>query len=198
MKNIAASTLAALALLLPLSTNAQETAPEPSSSVKFQFGLNYIGGFSNLIDVYEEYGYESDYEVPFGLNFMVRQEFSSGLGWDINIGPVILIEVEYDEDDDSEMNWLIPLEGDVRYTFIPEANASLYVRGGIRALIASGDDFDSDGVGFGAGVGVEFNRNRAVSYGIEASYNSARVKFNNYGEDTVKPYEFCVAFYTAF
>jgi opacity protein-like surface antigen len=205
MKKITLIAALTIAALLPLSLRAQTTPTEkaaaPSSSFKFQIGLTYLGGFSDITDVYENNGYDLSFKNPVGINFMVRQEFSNGLGWDVNLGPSILIVIDstYGSYSESSTDFILPIEADVRYTFFPNKDITPYVRGGLRYMFVSSDTWENDGLGFGVGVGVEFSHTKSFSYGIELSASTAQLKYETYNmEDTAKPCKFCVSVYCAF
>ncbi|MDP0501098.1 MAG: outer membrane beta-barrel protein [Verrucomicrobiota bacterium JB022] len=160
---------------------------------RFQIGLSYTSGFSDLVDEFEAEGYEMDWEWPVGVNFLVGQDFANGLGWDATIGPMVFIFGDADA-------YVIPLGVGGRYTFTPEANIAPYVRAGLSYAFAGGDYLDTGDLGYTGAVGVEFNRDRRMSFGLEASYNSATVEFDHYWENDadVKTHEWQIGAFIAF
>ena len=203
MKKLPIIAALAIAALSPLALKAQSTSSAQTTSLKMQIGVTYLGGYSDITDIYEKYGYEFSFKNPIGINVLLRQDFENGLGWDFNLGPAIMIKVD-DYYGDSATNYFLPLEADVRYTFFPNKDITPYVRGGLRYIYVSSDTWDSDGLGFGAAVGVEFNHTKSFSYGFELSVSTAEIKADAYDDDwdvveeKAKPCKFCITAYLAF
>jgi hypothetical protein len=95
----------------------------------------------------------------------------------------------------------IPIGLDLRYTFIPTANTSPYIRAGGRHHLASGDYVEGSTPGFFGGFGIEFLRDKRVNMGIEVSYDSSEIELErrryNTTED-VKPSELMVSIFVIF
>jgi len=152
-----------------------------SSSVKaadwrFPLGLTYVSGFEDVVGIYEDnmeaegyYVYSADY-WPVGISFQPYAEFDSGFGIGFGIGPLMIIAGDREFSD-------IPIGVDLRYTFIPTASTTPYIRAGVRSHSASGDYVEEGSTtGFLGGFGVEFFRNRRVNMGLEISYDSSEIE----------------------
>jgi hypothetical protein len=161
---------------------------------RFPVGLSYAGNFHKVVDFHEDYwearGFDVDtsWQVPVGITFQPYVEFDFGLGIGAGFGPITYILTEtdyyyYDDDDyyhhgDTETDfWNIPVNLNLRYSFIPKGGISPYIRGGISYNIADGDFVDKSKPGpFGA-VGVEFSRKNAVGFGFEVGYDASEITF---------------------
>ncbi|MBN1846990.1 MAG: hypothetical protein JW932_00240 [Deltaproteobacteria bacterium] len=186
-----------------LSSSAQ------ARNTKYSFGLTYVSGFDDIVDIYENnlekegYSiYSSDY-VPAGISFRsdtrIFNHFSLGVG----VGPFMYISAEeYDF-------FNIPSSIFIRYTFNSEANATPYICGGISNHFASGDYVEDTSPGFMAGVGIEFLRNKRVNMGVLAIYDSSEIELkkhqsyssNNHYDDTIEaisPGEFMLGVFIIF
>ena len=142
---------------------------------RFPLGLTYVSGFEDVGDIYEGnmeaegyYVYSADY-WPVGISFHPYAEFDSGFGVGFGIGPLIAIMGDREFFD-------IPIGLDFRYTFIPTANTSPYIRAGGRYHAASGDYVEGTTPGFFGGFGVEFSRGKTVNMGIEISYDASEIE----------------------
>ncbi len=166
-------------------------AADGNSDWKFQVNLNYISGMSDLTDAYESRGYETDWEIPFGVSFAASQEYTSGFGWDMKIGPIILIMGDVDAT-------LIPLGTGVKYGFAPQSDVNPYVRAGVQYTYVDGDYLGDSEFGFNGTVGIEFKVNKAISWGFEASYDSTEIEFASWSISKIKPYEFCLGVFVKF
>lgn len=167
---------------------------------RFPVGITYVSGFGDLVDIYEDnleaegyFVYSVDY-WPVGISFHPYVQFDNGFGVGAGIGPIMFITGDTDFFD-------IPINLDVRYTFIPTANTSPYVRVGARTHSASGDYVEGTTPGFFGGIGLEFLRDRRVSTGIEISYDASeieleRVRYND--TENVKPCELMVSVFVIF
>ena len=142
---------------------------------RFPLGLTYVSGFEDVIDIYEGnmeaegyYVYSADY-WPVGISFHPYAEFDSGFGVGFGIGPLIAIMGDREFFD-------IPIGLDFRYTFIPTANTTPYIRAGGRYHSASGDYVKGTTPGFFGGIGIEFLRGKRVNMGIEISYDASEIE----------------------
>lgn len=169
--------------LLSYSQNSQKTKSQ------WTFGLNYISGFSDLIDCYEEIGYTFSYEMPVGMNIAFSQEYSSGLGWELNLGPMILVFGDTD-------GAIIPIDLTAKYYFNTTFNTSPYIQAGGSYSFVSGNELENGSVGFKGAVGIVFNRLKNTQYGFQVAYNSTSVEFLQYKE--IKPYEFTISLFVSF
>lgn len=173
MKNILL--LSAVALMLSLSA----VAPAMSAEWRLPVGLAYTSGFQDIVDQYEEnlrsQGYSTDSVggLPVGLSFQPYYEFDSGVGLGMGVGPAMMIFGDTDFFD-------LPLNLNLRYTPMPEADTSIYLRGGVSYNLASGDYVDSSQAGFLGALGVEFRRNKRVGYGFEVGYDSSTIRLDDH------------------
>ena len=142
---------------------------------RFPLGLTYVSGFEDVGDIYENnieaegyYIYSSDYS-PIGISFHPYAQFDSGFGVGFSIGPLMAIMGD-------RIFFDIPIGLDFRYTFIPTANASPYIRAGGRSHSASGDYVEGTTPGFFGGIGIEFLRDKRVNMGIEISYDASEIE----------------------
>jgi hypothetical protein len=167
---------------------------------RFPLGLTYASGFGDVMDIYEDnlkaegyYVYSTDYS-PVGISFHPYAQFESGFGVGFGVGPLMIISGDREFFD-------IPIGLDFRYTFIPTANTSPYVRAGGRHHLASGDYVEGSTPGFFGGFGIEFLRDKKVNMGIEVSYDSSEIELErrryNTTED-VKPSELMVSIFAIF
>jgi len=147
-----------------------------SADWRFPLGLSYISGFGDISDIHEdnlkvEYGgvTKSSDPMPVALTFYPYIQFDNGCGAGVGIGPMMLIIGDTDFFD-------LPIKLDFRYTIIPRANISPYVRVGGSYHLASGEYVEGSSPGIFGGVGVEFLRNQAVSIGLEISYDTAEIE----------------------
>lgn len=198
-KKLCILTACALGSAVPLL--AQESSSDSGSTWRFKVGVNYVSGLSDLMDAYESIGYESDFEWPIGIDFSAGQNFSNGLGWDVNIGPVaaILGDVEA---------VLVPVGVAGRYSFNAGGDTVPYVRAGVEYLFATGDYLNDGDFGFVGGIGIEFNADGSVGWGFEARYDSTEIEFTRgWGWDgdeyvsmrqDIQPYEFVLGAFMTF
>ena len=167
---------------------------------RFPLGLTYVSGFEDVEDIYvdnleaEGYSvYDTDY-WPVGISFHPYVEFDNGLGVGASIGPTMMIYGDADYFD-------VPIGLDGRYTFIPGASISPYVRVGVRTHLASGDYVEGTTPGFFGAIGLEFLRDRRVSIGAEISTDASEVELervqHNDTED-VQPCELMVSVFVVF
>ena len=141
---------------------------------RFPLGLTYVSGFKDVMDIYEDNMEAEGYDVykwawPVAITFHPYAQFDSGFGIGFGIGPLMIIMGDRDFFD-------IPIGLDFRYTFIPTANTSPYIRAGGRYHAASGDYVEGTTPGFFGGFGVEFSRDKRVNMGIEISYDSSEIE----------------------
>ncbi len=147
-----------------------------SADWRFPLGLSYISGFGDISDIHEdnlkaEYGgvTKSSDPMPVALTFHPYIQFDNGCGAGVGIGPMMLIIGDTDF-------FNLPIKLDFRYTIIPRANISPYVRVGGSYHLASGDYVEGSSPGVFGCVGVEFLRKKVVSIGLEISYDTAEIE----------------------
>jgi hypothetical protein len=125
----------------------------------------------------------TDY-LPVGISFHPYVQFDNGFGVGASIGPTMIIYGDADFFD-------IPIGLDVRYTFVPTASISPYVRVGGRNHFASGDYVEGTTPGFFGGIGFEFLRDRSVSVGVEVSYDASEVELERVGYNDTEDFQPC-------
>ena len=167
---------------------------------RFPLGLTYLSGFEDVVDIHEDNLEAEGYIVydtghwPVGISFHPYVEFENGLGVGASIGPYMIIY------GDTEF-FALPVGLDARYTFIPGASISPYVRVGGRTHLASGDYVEGTTPGFFGAIGIEFLRDRRVSIGAEISTDASEVELerveHNDTED-VQPCELMISVFVVF
>ncbi len=177
-------------LCLKLGAFSQENTN--SQGLEYSLGLNYLSGYSDLIDAYERVGYEFDFESPLGLNFAISSEYNSGLGWEANLGPAIAIFGDLSA-------FIMPIDLLATYEFAKDANISPFVKLGGSYILANGDFLGATTPGVKGAVGIAFNKNQKTEYGVQLSLNTAYVDFEYYRFiDEIKPYEFVLGVFAKF
>jgi len=197
------SALAASVALLAISARADSANGKPQWH--FPVHVGYVSGVSDILDTMTEGGYMDDnFEWPVGVSLQPYVMFPNGLGVGLDVGPFVMVGVEFDGDDDwdgDELNTILPLGLYVRYDFRSEAPSSPYVRAGVRQYLVSGDYIENGDPGVNIGVGFEFMRDRRVSFGVEASYDSAEVDVWQIWQGryhSVRPLGVTASFFVAF
>lgn len=153
---------------------------------RFPVGLAYASGFSDVTDRFEDnlkakgYIVDTGFDWPVGLIFQPYYQFDNGFGIGFGFGPMMLLVIDSSNSADDDTFFNFPINADVRYTFMPSAKISPYVRGGLRYNIASGEYVESSNIGLFGAVGVEFMRKNRVAFGIEMAYDSSEIEFERY------------------
>ncbi len=170
----------------------------PAADWRFPLGFTYSNSFKDVVDLHEDnVGVNSDWGWPVGLSFHPYVEFDNGVGFGIGIGPAQLISTSGTDGD----FFNLPVNANLRYTFIRKADISPYIRGGVTYNIASGDFVEKSKIGpFGA-VGVEFARRRPVGFGLEIGYDASKIEFEDKTNDStksIKPIGFMASIFVIF
>jgi hypothetical protein len=192
--------------LAPLCAFAQKTN---NAGWHFPVALTYSAGFKDVSDgILGNVATTDKINIPFGLSFSPYYSSSNGIGFGADVGPFMFVYVDVrggsSSNDGSAL--LMPLGLYCRYDFVQDGAVSPYVRGGIRHCFTSGELVDSSTTGFYGNVGVEFSRKRAVSFGLEAGFDTTKIdvfRYNSSGYLTtttkeVKPYKFTVSAFVSF
>jgi len=190
----------ALAAALALQARARD------ADYRFQLGLSYASGVLRVQDALEAaiesaqggWSAQDTFMWPVGLRLSPYLEFSSGLGVGASAGPPVLVIVDNWLGPDC-LSWIVPLGLDVRYTFLRKREISPYVRAGFRYPVAGGDFIDSSTIGGFGAVGVEFQRQKRISFGLEAAYDSSQVKIKGgaFSRD-VRPFQVTISLFALF
>ena len=174
---------------------------------RFPLGLTYAGNFSEVLDLHEDnlkakgYSVDTSWQWPVGLSFQPYVEFENALGVGAGLGPMMFIVTSGASDGDF---FNVPVNLNLRYSFLPKKEISPYVRGGVSYNIASGDYVESSNVGFLGALGVEFSRKRAVGWGLEVGYDSSKIEFKafrsrtSYFKKDIKPIEWWASVFVVF
>jgi len=165
---------------------------------KFPVGLTYTSGTQEIIDELKaNYPVTDDYVWPIGISLNPYYELDMGLAFGVSVGPTSFLEVEESTGSGSntEFNYIVPVGGFVRYTFLRTGKVSPYLRAGISYNLVGGDNIGTGDVGGVGAVGVEFWRTKTVGLGLEVGYSSSTVTVKsgplggdrsaNYGQLTV-------------
>ncbi|MEW6419128.1 MAG: outer membrane beta-barrel protein [Nitrospirota bacterium] len=133
----------------------------------------------------EAKGYDVDTEFawPVGLTFQPYVEFDNGLGVGMGLGPMMIVATNQDAD-----FFNLPVNLNLRYSFLPKEKISPYVRAGASYNITSGDYVEGSKIGFLGALGVEFLRKSPVGFGLEVGYDSSEIEF----EEFERPYPYGV------
>ncbi len=162
-------------VLLLVSSSANAT------DWRFPLGFAYIGNFNKVVDLHENnleakgFDVDTNWKWPVGLSFQPYVEFDNGLGVGMGLGPMMFILSNQDAD-----FFNLPVNLNLRYSFIPKNNISPYVRAGASYNIASGDYVESSKIGFLGAAGVEFSRKSPVGFGFEVGVDSSEIEFKKF------------------
>lgn len=142
--------------------------------VEWRAGLAYASGIDDVTDLYERnldvegFDAEVDLKFPLGLTGAVRYDWASGLRGDIGLGPMFFIGGDID-------HFELPLSVTVGYNFLPNADVSPYVRGGLIHHFASGDYYSSTDPGLFAAVGLDFTH-----FSLEVALDGSEVELDTF------------------
>lgn len=160
---------------------------------RFPVGPTYVSGFSEVTDLFKDnlryrgYSLEEEGSAPVGLSFHPYYQWDSGLGMGFGFGPAMVIAV--DSNYESYDLAIVPFSLDVRYAFNINGSVSPYIRGGGTYLYANGDFKDSVQAGAFGAAGIEFLRDRMISVGVEAGYDTSVVKMQRLRTHTIESIE---------
>jgi hypothetical protein len=177
---------------------------------RFPVGLTYINGFGDVTDIYKDNmkaeGYmllDESWDIPVGISFHPYVELDNGITIGTGFGPLAAIFVTTSSSgggDGDKYFFDFPVNLTGGYVFIPSANISPYVRGGVMYHIASGDYVESSTPGLFGAVGVEFFRHNPVGLGIEIGYDSSEIELEKVGIGTeeIEPFGLMVSIFAIF
>lgn len=153
-----------------------------AGEIRVPVGISYTSGAEEVQDAVlarlraEGYVISDDYVVPIGITVAPYYELDCGFGFGASAGPAAIVFVERSGfEDDTTVEYVVPIAGYVRYSLLPEHDASPYVRAGVTYNIAGGDYLSSGDAGGVVAVGIEFWRNKAVALGLEVGYSTSTV-----------------------
>ena len=146
-----------------------------AGQVHFQAGLSYTQGAYDVMDKLDNnFDLKEKFVWPVGLTLSPYYEWDCGFAAGITVGPAAVISI--DEGSDDNYSFILPVGGDVRYTFLRDRDVAPYLRAGVRFPIVGGDYLDSGEVGAFGAIGVEFWRQKKVQAVLEVGYDSSTVK----------------------
>jgi len=176
---------------------------------RFPIHLNYVGGLSEVFDLYknnmEHEGYEiiAEFVMPVGVSFNPYMQFDSGLRVGGGFGPVFVVLIE------ENGYFALPFNINAGYTLFPNGPFSPYLKGGISYHLAGGEYHHSSAPGLFAAAGLVLMNDRRVNFGFEISTDLSKVKFKEYdweyyvsGRDqkftTIQPAELLISLFVQF
>jgi outer membrane protein W len=199
MKKWVVGCIILVAVLLTVSNYASAT------DWRFPLGFTYANGFKDVVDIYKDnlkakgYIVDTQYEWPVGLSFQPYVEFDNGLGFGIGIGPAMFILTSTDDD-----FFNLPVNMNLRFSFIPKADISPYIRGGVSYNLASSDFVEKSKLGLFGAVGIEFSRTKHMGFGLEVAYDASEIEFKkyynsrSYSKENIKPSGFMASLFIIF
>ena len=182
----------------------------PAQAVEFRLavGLSYVNGTYDTNDKLQETlvqqgnTVEDSLVIPVGLMLNPYVEFENGLGIGASVGPATFAVIERDGEftgrrhRNDDIDYIVPIGAHVRYTFLRKTDISPYLRAGFHFPFVGGPQMDEGRVGAFGAIGAEFLRTKRVGFGVEASYDSSRVRF--VGGRTARPNGFMLSAFAVF
>jgi hypothetical protein len=160
----------ATALLVGLAATSTAHA---AGDWRFEAGISYVSGISDVADHYEENlqragkDVEVDVRVPVGLQAMATYLWQSDVRADIGLGPMFFISGDV-------KHFELPISATVGYSFMAGSSVVPYVRGGLVYHVVDGDQYSSTSPGLLAAVGVEFTH-----FAFELATDQSEVEFDS-------------------
>lgn len=190
------ATLALAGALASLLACAPAHADDAAAETRWQVGLSYASGLSDLRDKLEANnpGLTTKQLLPLGLTAAVYRDFGNGMAIGGSIGPAVVAtgDVSFT---------IIPLALDLRYVFSRGEKSRIYGRLGVEKAFVSGDLVSSGSTGGVLGVGMEFAAPGRSGWGVEATLHSTQVNVNgNLGHraQEARPYAGSLGVFFAF
>lgn len=151
-------------------TSARAADTGSAEGFRFQFGLTFVSGLSDLLDKIQANNprIAAMERLPGGLAIAVYHEFGNGLAVGATVGPILLAR------GDASFQ-IIPVGVDMRYRVAPSGAGGLYIRAGVEKANASGDFIASTGAGGTFAIGYDFASTGRSGWGLEAGYHSSEV-----------------------
>lgn len=198
MKTYAAAVLAVL--VFPVSTaRANEWHAGP--------GIAYVSSINDVVDIYkrnlaaEGKSVDVTKALPIGFSFDLHYQWDAGLRVGIGLGPYFRLSGD-------TKHFEMPINGTVGYTFLPESDASPYVKGGLVQHFASGDYYSSSDPGVLAAGGLELARRSSLNFTIELSVDQSKIELDTVcaqgavgctpGKQKLRSYETVLSFFVKF
>ena len=170
-------------------------------------GIAYVSNINHVLDIYKAdvlaqgKTIDVDKALPVGISFDADFLSNTGLRIGAGLGPYFRLtgDVKHFE---------LPINGTVGYSFIPEGQATPYVKGGIVYHIASGDFYESSTPGLLVAGGLDFARRSKISGAIELSFDASKIELDilcapgqancTPGTEKFRSYETVVSFFLKF
>lgn len=151
------------------------SSPVAAGEWRVPFGVAYVSGATEVFDQLEdnvgaEYSYVESVEgLPIGLTVQPYYEFDNGVGLGFGFGPFAYVFGDVDF-------FSLPVNVCLRYAFLPKSSVTPYIRVGASLPLVDGDYVEDRSIGAIGALGLELMRNRGVSLGIEAGYDSSTIE----------------------
>jgi hypothetical protein len=170
-------------------------------------GVAYVSNINQVLDIYQDNvraqgkTVDVDKALPVGISFDAAYQMDTGLRIDLGLGPYFRLtgDVKHFE---------LPISGTVGYLFLPEEQASPYVKGGFVYHAASGDFYESSTPGLLVAGGLDFARRGRVSGTVELSFDASKIELDTLcapgqvncsaGTEKFRSYETVVSFFVKF
>ena len=168
-------------------------------------GIAYVSNINHVLDIYRANEQakgrivDVDKALPIGISFDADFQSNTGLRIGIGLGPYFRLNGDV-------KHFELPLKGTVGYAFLPEEQATPYVKGGIVYHVASGDFYESSTPGFIVAGGLDFARRSKISAGVELSFDASKIELDvisapgggGAGTEKFRSYETVLSFFVKF
>ncbi len=165
-----------LALMTACLAASLAAAEARAGEFHVPFGITFVQGSYNVMDkLKQNFRVTDSFVWPVGLSLSPYYEFSSGLGIGVEAGPATFLQVQRSFGSTS-YNYIVPVGGYVRYSFLRDHDISPYVRAGMHYNFAGGDFLKAGDAGVFGMAGVEFLHRQRPRIAIEMGYDDSSVK----------------------
>jgi hypothetical protein len=190
MKTFVAAALAILAFPVA-NARADEWTVGP--------GIAYVSNINHVVDIYKSnvaaQGRTVDVSraLPVGVSFDADYQSNSGLRVGLGVGPYFRLSGDV-------KHFELPISGTVGFLFLPDEQASPFVKGGIINHFASGDFFRSSTPGILIAGGLDFARRSPLSATVQLSFDASQIELDVLGASPEKfrSYETVLSFFVKF
>ena len=198
MKTFVAAALALLAFPVA-NARADEWSVGP--------GIAYVSNINQVIDIYKSNvraqgrTVDVDKAIPVGISFDADYLMNTGLRIGVGLGPYFRLSGDV-------KHFELPINGTIGYSFLPEEQATPYVKAGIVDHVASGDFFESATPGLFVAGGLDFARRSKISGAVELSFDASKIELDilcapgqancTPGTEKLRSYETVVSFFLKF
>ena len=170
-------------------------------------GIAWVSNINHVLDIYKANvvaqgrTVDVDKAIPVGISFDADYLMNTGLRIGVGLGPYFRLRGDV-------KHFELPINGTVGYSFLPEEQATPYVKGGVVQHIASGDFFESASPGLLVAGGFEFARRSKISGAVEVSFDASKIELDilcapgqascTPGTEKFRSYETVVSFFLKF